>query len=1226
MVTTNRDRRDSQDMASEPLELVLERALTVYHRDELHGGADWLGERILDAELAPIARQAFLDADELPTDSDVLHVLHGEPMEFLGEGYHVIALVEPARRFVAKYAKHVKPVPPLAPPEAASQQEWEHDHGVRRDGSLHPAIWQHIRAFEAYGPLVVPSRVYIADSACDDLSPDDRRALERFRSIGIVRSFGRAPRPLRVNYPDDFPHEKRAPEGLTVSVVVVQPLVTPLSTAIERAFRAGDVAAARDLEARYQQFMHQLWRCGVSHLDFSLLNIGIVGSDPAGRVQIFDPHMGMIEVAEGHGTVRDPLAGQPRKERSVDSVLRSSRDGSRWALWRVQQDVTTSEHIPPQGAEGATALVRDFHAASEGLEEGAGSFGFERFDQTWQQRQTHTVNTVMHAQMWALLRHPVGELVRSVLDPVTPDAVYDRAIPVLGMHGDDPLPQFRAGLKVYENRPLLLIAHVSTEAPRLVKHWGRVPFPRELDVQDDPAIHYHLRDLLTGEMYVRPGDDLVRRGLVIALAPHGLHLLQLEDISVADIAVERSLAAHRDISEFVRDCTKRVGVVGDVHGELQALHEILRALGFIDSLGGWCARDGTLVLTGDVGHGRHLQAVFDFIHRLAAEAHRHGGRIVWTLGNHDLYVDREGGQGGEDSLGYRLWPTIREAALHPERHPGLTVQAAYFEHGKLFVHGGVLPRIVELATHECGAGDAQTVASYVNGVLRRTLVERERISARDLPHEIFHIGTSHARERRMPGEMGYEPAGVFTPDLRELDHYRYHAQLLPQVVGHTASQRGEIRYAPGSWLKREYIAIDVGRQHGTGNGGLLLTDFGWVAVTPGGAARLVEVTPLFVEQARQVSDDASPEGHSEAPVRRILRAYLQAATLNSKRLGEVQEALFSDLAPEQVVALERFLTTIRRTGRCVIVTDLDEMLTAFSGGPLADEMLDVVAEYLGAGGMLVFSTDTAFDWLYARLLRPLVVKLGPRSRLLGDVLLILSGGAEIFMFQDGAYVRVSSAATRDSSGGFEVLVNLLKEGRLGLPALDPTSTAYIGDSRTPQRIDHAKARTVCVVIDVGDAMPTAAGRPIIDLHRSYRRTLAVIVAATAALGESGSAAPLQSSLEVGDTVLWTFERPHFPPGRRLRVRVGGSGFVHAGVSGPDGAWNPIYNVPLVAVPEGEYEALLPSGVNAFTFFWTEAPWTPGHPGHWERDRHGARVFMPAANSSAGGNLLEALLA
>ena|SRR5688572_12663911 len=40
-----------------------------------------------------------------------------------------------------------------------------------------------------------------------------------------------------------------------------------------------------------------------------------------------------------------------------------------------------------------------------------------------------------------------------------------------------------------------------------------------------------------------------------------------------------------------------------MHGELQALKEVLRALGFIDSSDHWSARKGTLVFTGDVGHG-----------------------------------------------------------------------------------------------------------------------------------------------------------------------------------------------------------------------------------------------------------------------------------------------------------------------------------------------------------------------------------------------------------------------------------------------------------------------------------------------------------------------------------------------------------------------------------------------------------------------------------------------
>jgi hypothetical protein len=31
-------------------------------------------------------------------------------------------------------------------------------------------------------------------------------------------------------------------------------------------------------------------------------------------------------------------------------------------------------------------------------------------------------------------------------------------------------------------------------------------------------------------------------------------------------------------------------------------------------------------------------------------------------------------------------------------------------------------------------------------------------------------------------------------------------------------------------------------------------------------------------------------------------------------------------------------------------------------------------------------------------------------------------------------------------------------------------------------------------------------------------------------------------------------------------------------------------------------------INAFTFFWTEAPWSSGLPGHWEAGPRGVRVF------------------
>jgi hypothetical protein len=218
--------------------------------------------------------------------------------------------------------------------------------------------------------------------------------------------------------------------------------------------------------------------------------------------------MGLINIAGGGQQVQDPMAARPPGQRSPEDLLRSARDGSRWALWRIQQDVTAARDVPQERAEGAAEVVREFHVASGGIEQGDGTFSLGRFERTWGQRGAHNINSVLHAQLSELLEHPLSGLVRSSVETVMPDAIYDRGLPVLGMHDEQPLVQFRAALKVYQDHPLVLIANVSDDVPRLVKHWGRVRLPPEVDVQDDPAIHYHLRDLLTGEMYVRTGKDL----------------------------------------------------------------------------------------------------------------------------------------------------------------------------------------------------------------------------------------------------------------------------------------------------------------------------------------------------------------------------------------------------------------------------------------------------------------------------------------------------------------------------------------------------------------------------------------------------------------------------------------------------------------------------------------------------------------------------------------------
>jgi hypothetical protein len=170
------------------------------------------------------------------------------------------------------------------------------------------------------------------------------------------------------------------------------------------------------------------------------------------------------------------------------------------------------------------------------------------------------------------------------------------------------------------------------------------------------------------------------------------------------------------------------------------------------------------------------------------------------------------------------------------------------------------------------------------------------------------------------------------------------------------------------------------------------------------------VTPLFVELARKATSEPWGEEHGQTRMRQMLSTYFQVAKPERRAIGEVQEDLYAELSPVQVVSLQHFLAAIRRTGNCVLVTGLDEMLTAFSGAVLEADTIKVLAEYLAARGVLVFSSDTTFEWFYARLLRPLVVEVGLRWRLLEGRLVILSGGKEIFAFEDGPQHRFADLA------------------------------------------------------------------------------------------------------------------------------------------------------------------------------------------------------------------------
>ena len=292
----------------------------------------------------------------------------------------------------------------------------------------------------------------------------------------------------------------------------------------------------------------------------------------------------------------------------------------------------------------------------------------------------------------------------------------------------------------------------------------------------------------------------------------------------------------------------------------------------------------------------------------------------------------------------------------------------------------------------------------------------------------------------------------------------------------------------------------------------------------------------------------------------------------------------------------------------MVMTDLDDTLTAFFGSDLDGQTVAALAGYLDVGGILVFNTGAPFDWFYARLLRPLIAELVARQGTAGrlaQVLLILSGGNQIGVFHQDSYRLIWQGQGQDKGDGVDELIRLSHASDL-VPHLDPEQMMYLGDSFGAGGIDRAVAGKAGIVVNVGPHAPDVPGK-FVNLGGGFMRTVEVFTAAAGALRALGHEPPAAAGRQVGDATVWTFEHQDFPAHGRIRVRVGASGYVHAGLTQANGRWDPVYEVPLIPTPEGTFEAVLPPDIDAFTFFWTEAPRTPGHPGHWEREEQGGRI-------------------
>lgn len=235
--------------------------------------------------------------------------------------------------------------------------------------------------------------------------------------------------------------------------------------------------------------------------------------------------------------------------------------------------------------------------------------------------------------------------------------------------------------------------------------------------------------------------------------------------------------------------------IGDVHGEMDGLQEVLIHAGVIDSRGLWRGGNKTLVQVGDVvDRGPYPFEANRLLSTLQRDAEAQGGKVIRLIGNHELEILR----------GNFYLTTLLQHKVMPYREEMMKdilenrVTAAFAAQGYLFTHAGLTSEMMETISAEISPlpVDEQTLADHINRVLVRAVQEG------DFSHPIFSVGRSRGGNR----ELG----GIFWEDIRVLSGFQ--PAELKQVVGHTPLKR-IVQSDTG-----RLIGIDIGLFKGYGGG------------------------------------------------------------------------------------------------------------------------------------------------------------------------------------------------------------------------------------------------------------------------------------------------------------------------------------------------------------------------------------------------------------------------
>jgi hypothetical protein len=256
-----------------------------------------------------------------------------------------------------------------------------------------------------------------------------------------------------------------------------------------------------------------------------------------------------------------------------------------------------------------------------------------------------------------------------------------------------------------------------------------------------------------------------------------------------DSLAEYVLAAQAPkIQPHIYEDVPKIFAVSDIHGEYEALVDLLVNAGIVDENLHWSWGAGHLVVDGDVfDRGDLVTECLWLIYRLEREAIQAGGRVHFVLGNHEImamqgdlrYVNEKytGGVERRSRVQYQdlFGPDMELGRWLRTKHTAVKLN------GIIFVHGGIGPHVVE----------AELSLEEINVRAREWIDLRSyEIVFGEMQSFIYRsAGPFWYRGYHYPMEGWYTYA---TPDEVQaiLTYYGAHAV----VVGHTGVEQVESLY------------------------------------------------------------------------------------------------------------------------------------------------------------------------------------------------------------------------------------------------------------------------------------------------------------------------------------------------------------------------------------------------------------------------------------------------